>query len=122
MLALALQLQKLAEVPLDQVPSDELQALEDQLKGIDSPKAREELEKLKQLRKKRAENDRQREKMQENIAKAREDTKKIEDDVKSGDGKGKKGKKGKKEKSPTEALPLADQITALEKDLAEYLG
>ena len=117
-LALALQLQKLAEVPLDQVPSDELQALEDQLKAIDSPKAREELEKLKQLRKKRAENDRQREKMQENIAKAKEDTKKIEDDVKSGDGKGKK-KKGKKEKSPTEALPLADQITALEKDLAE---
>ncbi|KAF8369009.1 hypothetical protein PRIPAC_86838 [Pristionchus pacificus] len=58
------------------------------------------------------------------VEKAKDSTKKIEDDVKSSSpesaAKGKKGKKGKKDSSPGVEAPLADTIAALQR-LSEQL-
>ncbi|GMS98462.1 hypothetical protein PENTCL1PPCAC_20637, partial [Pristionchus entomophagus] len=123
-LAIALQLQKLAEeTPIDSVPLEKLDDLEKQLAGVDSPAARDQLEAIKKLRKKRAENDHLRDKVLDAVAKAKDSTKKIEDDVKSSSpdsaAKGKKGKKSKKDSSPGVEAPLADQIAALEKHVRD---
>ncbi|KAG5640015.1 hypothetical protein DXG03_001771, partial [Asterophora parasitica] len=124
-LAIALQLQKLAEeTPIDSVPLEKIDDLEKQLTGVDSPAARDQLEAIKKLRKKRAENDHLRDKVLDAVEKAKDATKKIDDDVKSSSpdsaAKGKKGKKSKKDdSSPGVEAPLADQIAALEKHVRD---